>query len=143
MLSYLFIVTDVILVRSPTHAQSVTNHSAAQVLSNSTWSDTVVSRIWIILGRKGTLGCLLHLSRKFHNSVFLFVGLTTLKTVIEYWLVGSLVEYPNVSGVILCIIIRDVVQFIRHCLIPVDPCHVQSIPRIIYKFITNFSRRFS
>ena len=33
-------------------------------------------------GREGTLDCLFHLSPKFYNIVFLFVGLTTLGTFI-------------------------------------------------------------
>ena len=33
-----------------------------------------------IPGTEGTLGCLLYLSLKFYNNVFLFVGLTTLGT---------------------------------------------------------------
>ena len=41
-------------------------------------------------GREGTLGCLLHQSKKFYDNVFLFVSLKTFGTFIwEFLLVGS------------------------------------------------------
>ena len=40
-------------------------------------------KILIFTGREGTLGCLLHWFPKFYNNVFLFVGLTTLGTLIK------------------------------------------------------------
>ena len=43
------------------------------------------SSTYIIYSRReGTLGCLLHQSPTFYNNVFLFVGLTTLGTFIEF-----------------------------------------------------------
>ena len=70
------------------------------------------------------MGCLFHLSPKFFNNVFVFVRLKTLGTLVNFdWLVNQ-VECSNVStteGVILCIIIRDVHEFICNCLIPLDP----------------------
>ena len=41
----------------------------------------------IFSGREGTFGCLLHYYPKFYNNVFIFVGLITLGTFIEFWLV--------------------------------------------------------
>ena len=55
--------------------------------------NTKEKRVFIFLitpARKGTLGCLLIKFPKFYNNVFLFVGLTTLGTLIEFWLVSSL-----------------------------------------------------
>ena len=46
---------------------------------------------------EGTIGCIFPNSSKFYNNVFLFAGLITLGTFIEFWLVCSLVECPNVS----------------------------------------------
>ena len=34
--------------------------------------------------KDGTMGCLLHWSPKFYNNVFLFVGLTTLGTLVNF-----------------------------------------------------------
>ena len=73
-------------------------------------------------GRKGTMVCLLHSSPKFYNNVFLFVGLSTFGTFIEFWLVGSLSSESkrfnylllSIEGGILWIIIWDVHQFIGH-----------------------------
>ena len=68
------------------------------------------------------MGYLLHQSPKFYNNVFLFVDPTTYGTYYD-WLVHQ-VECSNVSttkGLILCIIIWNVHQFIGHCVIPLDP----------------------
>ena len=72
------------------------------------WLNTIFFKCIFILimgtvhlwpGRKGTLGCLLHCrSQKFYYKVFLFVGLTTLWTFIQYCLVVSLscvYQYSN------------------------------------------------
>ncbi len=37
-----------------------------------------------LAGREGAIDCLLHQSSKFYSSVFLFVGLSTLETFIEF-----------------------------------------------------------
>ena len=82
-----------------------------------------------VLGRgRGALCSSLHYSPKFYNSVFIFVGLKTLGTFIEFCLACSLVECLNVSTTNcklrcgdFCIIIGNVHQFIDHCLIPLDP----------------------
>ena len=63
------------------------------------------------------------------NDVFLFVGLTSLETFTElrfmlcYVFKRVLTTNFNVQNLqFLCVIIRDVHQFIGHCLIPLDPC---------------------
>ena len=83
-------------------------------------------------GSEGTLGCLLHQSPKFYYNFFFFVGLTILGTLIEFWLIGSLSwvskrfnhKLSSTEGLILCILIGDVHQFIVYCLIPLQlhPC---------------------
>ena len=52
----------------------------------------IISDLYIMINsrRERILGCLLHWSQKFYNKVFLFVGLTTMGTFIEFWMVGSL-----------------------------------------------------
>ncbi len=47
--------------------------------------------------RERTMGCLLHEPSKFYNNVFLFFGLTTLETLVNFdWLIYC-IECPNVS----------------------------------------------
>ena len=63
---------------------------------------------------------------QFLDKIFLFVTQPLLGRLLNFdWLV-HIFECPNISttteGVILCIIIVDVHQFIGHCLIPLDPC---------------------
>ena len=79
--------------------------------------------------KKGDIWLFIILVPKVLNNGFLFVNLTTSETLLYFnWLVHK-VECPNVSttncnpqkaGLILCFIIRDVHQFIHHCLIPLD-----------------------
>ena len=57
------------------------------------------------------MGCLLHWSPKFYNNVFLFVGIATLGTFAELWLVYSLGK-SNVQMFVLLIVMGNFVFFI-------------------------------
>ena len=47
--------------------------------------------------REGTMGCLLHKYPKFYNTVFFFVGLTTLGNIEDLDLLVLKLEHSNVS----------------------------------------------
>ena len=72
--------------------------------------------------RAGTLECKLHRYPKFYKNIILLVGLKALGLLFhrERLVKTSSVETFSSStpGVILCIIISDVHQFIAYCLIP-------------------------
>ena len=54
-----------------------------------TYGQTLTTEKLRSVGRERTLGCLLHYFLKSYINVFLFVGLTTLGTFIEFCLVSS------------------------------------------------------
>ena len=73
--------------------------------------------------KKWKWGCLLHWSTKFYKNVFLFISLTTLGTLIEFWLPGSL-SWVLIQPLIVIVRRGDFLyhHFIGHChclLIPV------------------------
>ena len=81
--------------------------------------------IFVQGGGGGALGCLIHLSPKFYNNIFLFVGSITLGTLVNFdWLAHSnvqpLILIYRISNFVF-IFIWDVHQFNGHCLIPLDP----------------------
>ena len=84
----------------------------------------------LIPGREGKLGFLLHYSPKFYNHDFLFVGLTTLGTVVVLWLVGKKLSVQMIQSLIVIykrgsfVFVGYVHLLLGQCLIPLDPCQL-------------------
>ena len=100
-------------------------------------ANTLAKRIysfWHLENGQWALGFFYTNPLKYYDNIFLFVGLTTVGTLIEFWLVGSL--SITIEWLILCIIIGDVNQFMSHCLITLDPCHFRLI-NFYWYFYTN------
>ena len=107
-----------------------------------------------LAGWEGTLGCWLHWSPKFYNTVVLFIGSTTLGTLVNFNVSVQTFQpliVNNIRGNFVyhhwgCALIY------QHCLIPLDSCFfleclerwgvntaVQNLNAFLFYSYTNFS----